>query len=328
MAAFALQCSGVASHLCLVDVNRDLASGQATDLLHGTCLTADQRVTVGDLTEAATCQVIVITAGLRRKPEESRLDLINRNVDLFLEILGNLRQAGLREDSYLVVVSNPVDVLTWLAVKHSGLPWQRVIGLGTLLDTARLRSYLARRLKVPASQVSALVLGEHGDSMVAIWSSATIAGLPVGQWPECTPGLLQEVLEETRAAGAALIRLKGGSGFAVGLCIRELVECLILDRRRILPVSTLLQGQYGLRDVCLSVATEVGCGGVRRHIEVPLPPKERLALEHSARTLRETIQQVEARLGKGVRPAALPQSPRVGQRSIPRSAWQPSLQRR
>src|SRR5690242_20956156 len=145
------------------------------------------------MNDVATSDIVVITAGLRRKPDESRLDLINRNVDLFLGLLDQARTAGLKESSYLVVVSNPVDVLTYLAVQRSGLPWQRVLGLGTQLDTARFRSYLAQRLRVPATQVQALILGEHGDSMVPIWSSATIAGLPLEQWSGVTPQLQKEV---------------------------------------------------------------------------------------------------------------------------------------
>src|SRR5438445_6925056 len=157
--AYALQCGGVVSHLCLIDANKDTALGQATDLLHGASLVADQRITAGDMSDVASSNVVVITAGLRRKPDESRLDLINRNVDLFLTLLDQVKTAGLKESSYLIVVSNPVDVLTYLAVERSGLPWQRVIGLGTQLDTARFRSYLARRLQAPPTQVQALILG-------------------------------------------------------------------------------------------------------------------------------------------------------------------------
>src|SRR5947208_1946555 len=221
-AAFALQCGGVVSRICLIDANKDLALGQATDLLHGASLVADQRISAGDFNEVASSNVVVITAGLRRKPDESRLDLINRNVDLFLGILDQVKSAGLRENSYLIVVSNPVDVLTYLAVQRSGLPWERVIGLGTQLDTARFRSYLARRLQVPATQVQAMILGEHGDSMVPIWSSATVAGLPLEQWPTFTPAVQREAFEDTKTAGAQLIKLKGRSGFAVGLPLREL----------------------------------------------------------------------------------------------------------
>src|SRR6266478_6231203 len=298
MTAYALQCGGVASHICLIDANKEMAEGQATDLLHGASLAADQRITAGDMSDVATSNVVVITAGLRRKPDESRLDLINRNVDLFLTLLDQVKAAGLKESSYLVVVSNPFDVLTYLAVQRSGLSWQHVIGLGTQLDTARFRSYLARRLQVPPTQVQALILGEHGDSMVPIWSSATIAGLPLEQWPGFNPTVQREVFEETKTAGAQLIKLKGGSGFAVGLSIREVVHALALDSRRILPVSTLQQGAYGLRDVCLSVPTVVGCGGVRQDVELELTQKEKLGIQQSAKILRETIDQVEKRVGE------------------------------
>ncbi len=330
MTAYALQCGGLVSSICLIDANKDMALGQATDLLHGASLVADQRISAGDMSDVAGSKVVVITAGLRRKPDESRLDLINRNVDLFLGLLDQVKAAGLKPDSYLVVVSNPVDVLTYLAVQRSGLPWQRVIGLGTQLDTARFRSYLAQRLQAPPTQVNALILGEHGDSMVPIWSSATIAGLPLEQWPGFNQALGRDVFEETKKAGATVIKLKGGSGFAVGLSIREVVHALAQDSRRVLPVSTLQQGKYGLRDVCLSVPTVVGCGGAREQLELPLLPKERLALQQSARVLRETIDQVEGRIGKVRADNAVENTPRgnavpanvANGRTVPRSAWQ------
>jgi L-lactate dehydrogenase len=325
MTAFALQCGGVASSICLVDANKDMAQGQALDLLNGAALVADQRISAGDMEDVASSDVVVITAGLRRKPDESRLDLINRNVDLFLGLLEQIKKAGLKETSYLVVVSNPVDVLTYLAVQRCGLPWQRVLGLGTQLDTARFRGYLARRLQVPPTQVNALLLGEHGDSMTPIWSSATVAGLPLEQWPGFNEQLKREVFEETKTAGATLIKLKGGSGFAVGLSIREVVHSLLLDERKVLPVSTLQQGLYEVRDVCLSVPTVVGCGGTRQQIELALTPKERLGIQNSARVLREIIDQVEGRIGV-VRSQKSPTAPEVAARkngnAIPRAAWQ------
>ena len=325
MTAYALQCGGVASSICLIDANKELAQGQAIDLLHGASLVADQRISAGDMSEVASSDIVVITAGLRRKPDESRLDLINRNVDLFLGILDQAKTAGLKDSSYLVVVSNPVDVLTYLAVQRSGLPWQRVLGLGTQLDTARFRSYLARKLKVPATQVNAMILGEHGDSMVPIWSSATMAGLPLEQWPGFDVNLQREVFEDTKTAGAQVIKLKGGSGFAVGLSIREVVHSLILDSRRVLPVSTLQQGLYGIRAVCLSVPTVVGCGGARQQIELPLTAKERLGLQNSAKVLREIKDRVEARVGAVNGPDRLVPTNHAattaGARPIPRSAW-------
>src|SRR5579872_7035619 len=296
MTAFALQCGGVASHICLIDANKDAAAGQALDLLHGARLSDDQRISAGGMDDIPTSNIVVITAGMRRKPDESRLDLINRNVDLFLTLLDQVKSAGLKDSAYLVVVSNPVDVLTYLAVQRSGLPWQRVLGLGTQLDTSRFRGYLAKALQVPASQIQAMILGEHGDSMVPVWSSATVAGLPLEQWPGFDAAAQREVFEETKTAGAQLIKLKGGSGFAVGLSIREVVESLARDSRRVLPVSTLQQGLYGVRDVCLSVPTVVGCCGVRQQIELPLTPRERLGIQQSARVLREIIDQVETRI--------------------------------
>ena len=243
MTAYALQCGGVASSICLVDANKELAQGQALDLLHGASLVADQRISAGDMTDVASSNVVVVTAGLRRKPDESRLDLINRNVDLFLNLLDQMKQVGFKENAYLIVVSNPVDVLTHLAVRRSGLPWQRVLGLGTVLDTTRFRSNLAQRLRVAATQVNALILGEHGDSMVPIWSSATINGLPLEQWPGFDANLQKEVFEQTKGAGARVIKLKGGAGFAVGLSIRHVIESIALDKRRVLPVSSLIPGR-------------------------------------------------------------------------------------
>jgi L-lactate dehydrogenase len=324
MTAYALQLGGVASSICTIDANKDMSSGVALDLLHGASFVADQRISAGDMSDVKSSHVTVVTAGLRRKPDESRLDLINRNVDLFMGLLGQMKQAGFRENGYLVVVSNPVDVLTYLAVKHSGLPASRVIGLGTVLDTARFQSYLAERLKVPATQVKALILGEHGDSMVPIWSGATVSGLPLEQWPGFTPKLAQDVHEATKTAGSQVIKLKGGSGFAVGVSIREVVHSLLLDSRKVLPVSSLQSGAYGVRDVCLSVPTEVGCGGVRKLHELPLTSKERLGIQNSARVLRDTIDAVEKRQAAGpatARVSPTPQEAAPKGRVIPRAAW-------
>src|SRR5262249_41271920 len=218
---------------------------------------------------------------------------------------------------------NPVDVLNYLAVKRLSLPWQRVIGLGTQLDTARFRSLIARRLKLPARQVQAMILGEHGDSMVPIWSSATVSGLPLEQFPGMTPVVQKEIFDETKGSGAKVIKLKGGAGFAVGVAIREVVHAISQDYRQILPVSTLQLGLYGLRDVCLSAPTVVGCGGAREQVELALTPREKMALQHSAQVLRDTIKQVEARIGAGGSVVAPTSAvPATAGRVIPRSAWQ------
>jgi L-lactate dehydrogenase len=291
-AAFALQCGGIVREIVLVDANRQLAEGQALDLLHGATLAGDQRIAAGGNEEIATTDMVVITAGLRRKPDESRLDLINRNVELFRSILGDIKRAGLKSDAIVHVVSNPVDVLTHLAARELGICPDRVIGLGTVLDTVRFRSLLAARLGVAPTQVSALILGEHGDSMVPVWSSATIAGLPAEKWPGMTPAVQNEIVARTRGSGAEVIKLKGGAGFAVGLAIREVVHAIALDQRRVLPVSTLQSGAYGIRNVSLSVPTVIGRGGAGQRVEVELWPKEKHALQQSAQVLGETIGQV------------------------------------
>ncbi len=291
-AAFALQCGRIVREIALVDVNQELAGGQALDLLHGSCVTADQKIYAAGPEASADADVILITAGLRRKPDESRLDLINRNVALFRNILADIKKHGTKPGAIAFVVSNPVDVLTYLAVRELSLPPERVIGLGTLLDTTRLRSMLADRLDVPATQVSTLIFGEHGDSMVPIWSAAQIAGLPLEKWPGYSPALVNDVEKRTRGSGAEVIKKKGGAGFAVGLAIREVVHSIALDQRRVLPVSTLQTGAYGLHDVCISVPTVVGRDGVLERIELDLWPKERTGLNNSARVLRETIDKV------------------------------------
>ncbi|PTY07623.1 lactate dehydrogenase [Opitutaceae bacterium EW11] len=286
-AAFALQCGGIVSEIQLLDANADLAAGEALDLLHGTSSVADQRIYAGDYARAADSDIYLITAGLRRKPDESRLDLINRNVALFDGILTSIKGAGLRKDALVFVVSNPVDILTQLAVVRLGLPWNQVLGLGTMLDTARFRSLIAESLKLAPTQVKALILGEHGDTMVPIWSSATAAGLPLDKLPGVTGNFQSQVFERTKTSGAEVIRRKGGAGWAVAVTIAEVVHAIALDQRRLLPVSSLQQGLYGLRDVSISVPTVVGRAGVLQQVEVPLWPKELQGLQGSARALQE-----------------------------------------
>ena len=298
-AAFALQMGGVVRQIALLDVNADLAAGQALDLLHGAPLVADQSINSGGYEEVADSDLVCITAGLRRKPDESRLDLINRNVDLFLGILDEVQRAGLRRDAIVMVVSNPVDVLTYLAAQRLDLPPTQVIGLGTLLDTIRFRTLIARQLAAAPTQVAALILGEHGDSMVPIWSSATLGGLPLDKHPAWRPNLAAELFTRTKGSGAEVIRQKGGAGFAVGVAIREVIETIALDRQRLLPVSSVQSGCYGLRDVAISVPTVVGRRGVLTTHEIELWPKEMQGLRSSGQVLRSTIDTVLARIGRG-----------------------------
>jgi L-lactate dehydrogenase len=285
---------GIVKELVVIDVARELAEGEALDLRHGASLSAPQIITAGGTDAAEGSDIVIITAGLRRKPDESRLDLINRNVSLFRSILSDLRQVRLSEHTVLLVVSNPVDILTYLAVKEFILPPHQVIGLGTVLDTARFRSLLAEYFGVAATDMKVLILGEHGDSMVPVWSSATANGVALQSLPHYDPAKVQEIFEFTKKSGAEVIRLKGGAGYAVGLAIREVVHAILLDTRQILPVSTLQTGLYGISDVCLSVPTIVGRRGMVQQIEMKLTDEELHGLRRSAQALQETLSQVLA----------------------------------
>jgi L-lactate dehydrogenase len=293
-AAFALQCAGLVAEIQIIDANQDMAAGEALDLLHGSAFAGDQRIYAGDYTRAANTDLFLVTAGLRRKPDESRLDLINRNVALFTQILDSMKAGGLRKEAQVFVVSNPVDILTQLAVQRLDLPWQQVYGLGTMLDTSRFSSFIAEELKLAPTQVKALIVGEHGDSMVPVWSSAAVNGFPLGGLPSCTPAFQNAVFERTRGSGAEVIKKKGGAGWAVGVAIREVIHAVLLNKRALLPVSSLIQGAYGLRDVCLSVPSVVGRKGVEEHVEIKLWPKEQQGLQQSAKALRDTFVKVKA----------------------------------
>ena len=238
-AAFALQCGGLVSEMQILDANQAMAEGEALDLLHGSAFAGDQRIYAGDYARAADSDIFLITAGLRRKPDESRLDLINRNVALFVQILESIKSAGVGSSAQVFVVSNPVDILTQLAVEKLGLPWNQVYGLGTMLDTARFSSLVADELKLPPAQVKALILGEHGDSMIPVWSSASVNGLPLAGLPECTSSFQNAVFERTKGSGAEVIKRKGGAGWAVGIAIRDVIHSVLLDQHRLLQVSSL-----------------------------------------------------------------------------------------
>ena len=287
-AAFALQCSGIVKEILILDANQATAEGEALDLLHGAAFCADQKIKAATYAECADADLICITAGLRRKPDESRLDLINRNVSLFVGILDSLKQSGMKKDAIVFVVSNPVDILTQLAVERTGLPSSRVLGLGTVLDTSRFCSLIAEAVNLPPTQVRAMILGEHGDTMLPVWSSATVDGFPLLKFPGVTPSFQSQIFTRTQKSGAEVISRKGGAGWAVGVAIREVIDCIALDQQRILPVSSLVNGAYGIRGTCISVPTVVGREGVLNHIELELWPKELQALQSSANALKAT----------------------------------------
>ena len=292
-AAFALQCAGLVSEIHLLDANEQMAQGEALDLLHGTSVSGDQKIYAGGYDQCADADLICITAGLRRKPDESRLDLINRNVTLFRQILESLKGAGLKKDAILFIVSNPVDVLTRLAIDFLKWDPSKVIGLGTQLDTARFRSLIALETGLPPSQIAALILGEHGDSMVPIWSSATAAGVSLIKLPDFGSNVQTKVFERTKTSGAECIKLKGGAGWAVGLTIAEVIHVITLNQPQILPVSTQLTGEYGIRGTCTSLPTLLGRSGVLKRYEVELWPREVSGIVNGAKQLDTTYAQIK-----------------------------------
>lgn len=289
-AGFALQATGIAKEIALLDVNQDLAEAQALDLIHGSPSTSDQKIYAGTYQDVADSDVVCITAGLRRKPDETRLDLINRNTSLFLSILGQIQGVGLKSSAIVFVVSNPVDILTYVAEQKLDLPTNQVLGLGTQLDTIRFRSLISRHLGTPPSQTNALILGEHGDSMIPIWSTATIGNLPIDKMPGWNATVAADLFQSTKTSGATVIKGKGGAGFAVGVAIGDVIDSILLDKQLILPVSTVQKGEvYGIRDVAISVPTVVGRAGRCDMLEVDLWPKEMQGLKQSEAALKKTL---------------------------------------
>jgi L-lactate dehydrogenase len=286
-AAYALQLGGVVREIALVDMNGEMAAGEALDLRHGASMTANQTFTSGsDYGVVTGSDCVVITAGLRRRPEETRLELINRNVTLFKGILDSLKGVKLADGATIVVVSNPVDILTHLAAEAGIVPQPQVLGLGTVLDTCRFQSLLADHFKVNATDVKALILGEHGDSMVPILSSATIGSVPLSSLPNFESEIAG-VVDFTRKSGAEVIRLKGGAGRAVGVSIREVVHAIALNSERVLPVSTWQQGKLGISDISLSLPTKVGRKGTIEVLEPVVSEQEREDLHKSADSLKK-----------------------------------------
>jgi L-lactate dehydrogenase len=291
-AAYALQLGGIVREIALVDMNGEMAAGEALDLRHGASLMANQKFTSGSdygVVDGSDC--VVITAGLRRKPDETRLELVNRNVSLFKGILDSLKGVKLADGATFLVVSNPVDILTHLAAQADIVPQSQVLGLGTVLDTCRFRSLLADHFNVNATDVKALILGEHGDSMVPILSSATVAGVPMSSLPNYAAEI-DGVFDFTRKSGAEVIRLKGGAGRAVGVSIKEVVEAIALNSEKVLPVSTWQQGTLGISDISLSLPTKVGRAGIIEVIEPVVNDQEREGLHRSAESLKGVLSQI------------------------------------
>jgi L-lactate dehydrogenase len=293
--AYALLLRGLASEIVLVDANRERAEGEAMDLAHAVPLTHPTRVWAGDYADCAGAAVTVIAAGAAQRPGEARLALLERNVAVVREVVGEIVRhdpAGL-----LLVASNPVDVLAYEAWRTSGLPAGRVIGSGTILDTARFRALLGQHFDVDPRSVHAYILGEHGDSQVPAWSIATIAGMPLTAYCAahgivCDRGDMDAIFRQTRDAAYAIIERKGSTYYAIGAGLARVVEAVLRDERSVLSVSTLIDGYAGIRDVYLSVPAVVGRGGVERVLRPALTPDEVARLQRSANVLREQIAQL------------------------------------
>jgi len=295
-AAFVLQLAGITQQLNLIDVVEgnvlDVVKGEALDLVHGYAFAGGPTVDAGGYELLDGSNVVVICSGLRRKPDESRLDLINRNVAMFKGILGQIKSRTLGDNAVVLVVSNPVDILTHLAAQELGLPSGRVIGLGTVLDTCRFRSLLSQHFNVQPTDITALLLGEHGDSMMFAESAAQIAGVPLASFPGYDAAKVNAIFERARTSGAEMIKLKGGAGQAVGVSIAEVVHAVLQNKRQVLPVSSVQTGLFGINDVALSVPSVVGKNGIESLVEIALTDDERAKLVASGDALKATLAQV------------------------------------
>jgi L-lactate dehydrogenase len=280
--------SGVADELLLTDVRAEVAEGDAMDLAHGATFYPPAGVRAVTLEEAAAANVVVVTAGRGSRPDESRLALLRDNAAIIRNIARAL--AGCR--GTVVVVSNPVDVLTHVLSTASGLSAERVLGTGTMLDTARLKYVLSRSLNVDARSVHAQVVGEHGDSEVVLWSSAVIGGVPVRRWRSWRREDESALATEVRHAAYEIIRRKGATNHAIGLVTADLLRSLLRDERRVLTVSRVQYGAAGVRDVALSLPAVVGADGAAEVLDPMMDDEERAALHHSADVLRSATSEV------------------------------------
>jgi L-lactate dehydrogenase len=293
--AYALQIHGAAREIVLIDKNREYAEGQALDLSHGQFFTPPVNIRAGDYPDCAGADIVVISAGAKQKPGQSRLELVETNVRICREIVERI--VTHTTDAILLVVSNPVDVLTYAAIHFSGLPSARVIGSGTVLDSARFRYLLSRHCRIDARNVHAYVLGEHGDSEVIPWSITTLAGMEIQQYckscrQKCSDVDRQQIAADVRDSAYHVIDAKGATNFAVGLALLKITTSILRDENSVLTVSTLIDGQYGISGVCLSLPSVLNRGGLQRMICPELLEAEQAALRSSAELIKNTQNQV------------------------------------
>lgn len=288
-AAISIIHKGICNELILNDARPGVAEGEAMDLNHGSPFVPAVHVKAGEIEEMLHCRAIVITAGRGGKPEESRLDLLKDNVKIAKNISDKLKgYKGL-----LIIVANPVDVLTYFYQKFTGLPASKVIGTGTLLDTARLRDITSKKLKINPNSIHAQVIGEHGDSEVVLWSRATIGGINIRKWPIWKPEYEHEIAEQVKRAAYEIIQRKGATNHAIGLVTATLLKWLLRDENRIVNLSTVLSGANGYSGLALSLPSIISSEGVVEVMDMKMDSDEQEALNKSAMIIREAIESVE-----------------------------------
>lgn len=296
--AFALLQKGVAREIVINDINQEKALGEVLDLMHGSSLCRPCNVTLGTLEDTKDSDVVIITAGLNQKPGETRLDLVDKNYAIFKDFIPKIAKAS--PNAILLVVSNPVDVLAYMTYKLSGFPKERVIGSGTVLDTARLRSLLGKYFEIDGRTVDGFVMGEHGDSEFVPWSSLRIGTIPVKsfseqysiEWDKETEKV---IAEDVKNCAYEVINRKGATAFAVAVALVRIVEALLRDEKTILTVSTLLNDYCGVSDTYLSVPTVVGKNGVEKVLSVDFSDEEKERFTSSARIMREYIDRINGK---------------------------------
>ena len=294
--AFTLATSGLFSEITLVDMNQKKAEGEAADINHGISFARPCHVRAGGYAELKDCGLIIIAAGANQKPGETRVELLGRNQAIMSSIINEIMNVN--QDAILLSVSNPVDVLTYMAHKISGLPAGRVLGSGTVLDTSRLKYLLGQHLGVDMRNVHAFIIGEHGDSELAVWSSANISGVDLADYCRITGkdysfGAMQRIYENVRDAAYSIIDGKGATYYGIGMAVRRIAEAIVRDEHSVLPVSSLISGHYGVNGLCLGLPSVVGRGGVESVLDIPLSYDELRQLQTSADKLGELIGELE-----------------------------------
>ncbi|NLB20613.1 MAG: L-lactate dehydrogenase, partial [Clostridium sp.] len=290
-----LMLGGLSEEIVLVDLNKDKAIGEAMDIAHGAAFVKPVKVISGDYEDTAGSDIVIITAGAAQKPGESRVDLVNKNINIFKSLVPEVVKYS--PDAILIVVSNPVDILSYVTYKISGFPKERVIGSGTVLDTSRFRALLAEYLEVDARSIHGYIMGEHGDSEIAAWSLTNIAGVNLKDYVEITQkgkgdlSFLEYIPLSVKNAAYEMINTKGFTNYAVALAIRRICEAIVGDEKAILTVSTLLEGEYGLEELYISVPSVVGKEGVIKAVEVPLSDQEMNDFLTSAQTMHDIIEE-------------------------------------